>query len=91
MMNKIISLDKTAVNLEESMVKNSEKKNKGEDMTNNNEEQELANKFKLMSDQHKQPKDWLLHKNGAKNSVYKFEYPKNSQQVHEIILKLEEG
>ena len=52
-------------------------------------EQELVNNLKLDNHEHKQPKDWLLYKNGSKNSVYKFDYPKSTQQVHEIILKSE--
>ena len=53
-------------------------------------EKELVNTFKFHNFPNKQPKDWLLYKNGAKNSVYKFDYPKSTQQVHEIILKIEE-
>ena len=50
-------------------------------------EKELVNGLKLDNNEHKKPKDWLVYKNGAKNSVYKFDYPKSTQQVHEIILK----
>ena len=31
--------------------------------------------------------DWLLYKNGAKNSVYKFKYPTNGNQTYEMIFK----
>ena len=50
-------------------------------------EKELINTLKLDSAPNKEPKDWLVYKNGAKNSVYKFDYPKSTQQIHEIVFK----
>lgn len=37
------------------------------------------------------PKDWLAYKNGAKNSVFKFDYPKGSHESFELILKLSQN
>ena len=33
------------------------------------------------------PKDWLLHKNGAKNHVYKIEYSKSGHETYDLTLQ----
>lgn len=36
-------------------------------------------------------KDWLVYRNGAKNHVFKFDYPKNNKNCYELILKLNQN
>lgn len=61
--------------------------NSSEEFLNEINEKELANSFLLEQNIKDQPKDWLIYKNGAKNSVYQFEYSKSSSQSYEMVLK----
>jgi hypothetical protein len=44
--------------------------------------------FEIEGETKNKPKDWLQYKNGAKNSVYKLDYPKGVEKTRQILLKL---